>query len=373
MTWLLTGGAGYIGAHIVRALARGGAARRRARRPLDRESGRTPVGRAARAGQHRRRRDAVRAALREHSVTGVVHLAAKKAVGESVEQPLLYWRENVGRDPQPARGLPTPRASTACVFSSSAAVYGEPEIDEVDEDAPTRPISPYGETKLVCEWMIARRRRRHRPALGRAALLQRRRRGRPRARRPRRLQPRAARLQALSSGAHPKVFGDDYTRRDGSCIRDYIHVVDLAEAHVAAAQALTQGPLGGVFNIGRGEGSTVRRCSTMVARGHGHRLRVRRGRPPRPGDPSDVVARPRQGPTRARLDREAATCATWSRAPGRRGRPVKPQSSGAGTRPASRSATARMLRSSWSRSSVSPDGPVSWVRLSWSATRTSSS
>src|SRR3954454_21125622 len=145
MTWMLTGGAGYIGAHIVRAfqeadvpvvvlddLSTGIRGNVPAGVPVVEAS----VGDAA----------AVVATLREHSVTGVLHLAAKKAVGESVERPLLYWDENVGG----MRSLLQSCVDTGVdrvLFSSSAAVYGEPPVELVDETTVTVPISPYGETK----------------------------------------------------------------------------------------------------------------------------------------------------------------------------------------------------------------------------------
>jgi UDP-glucose 4-epimerase len=262
MTWMLTGGAGYIGAHIVRSFRQSGvpvvvlddlSTGIRANVPSD-----VPLVEASVGGSA-----AVAAALREHSVTGVLHLAAKKAVGESVEQPLLYWDENVGG----MRSL-----LQSCVdagvgrvlFSSSAAVYGTPPTDYVTEETPTAPMSPYGETKLVGEWMLrdlaaARPLRwaalRYFNVAGTAA---------PELgdRSVSNLVPLT--LQALSEGRNPRLFGDDYDTRDGSCIRDYIHVVDLAEAHVAAARRLDQQDTGELYNVGRGEGVTVKEVFAAV-------------------------------------------------------------------------------------------------------------
>ncbi len=255
MTWLLTGGAGYIGAHVLRAFGAAGL-------PVvvldDLSTGdpqtvpeAVPLVRGSVTDP-----DAVRAVLADHEITAVLHLAAKKAVGESVAMPLTYWWEN-------AEG--TRCLLQACVeagvetflYSSSAAVYGMPDVDEVTEDSPTRPMSPYGETKLVGEWMLRDAARAHglrwialryfnvagagAPELADRSVSN--------------LIPLA--LRALTEGRPPQVFGSDYPTRDGTCIRDYIHVLDLAEAHVAAARALEGGATFGVYNVGRGEGSSV--------------------------------------------------------------------------------------------------------------------
>jgi UDP-glucose 4-epimerase len=262
MTWLLTGGAGYIGAHIVRAFRDIG---------LDvvvlddlstgiRENVPDEVAFIDASVEDA---TAVRKALREHSVTGVLHLAAKKAVGESVEQPLLYWGDNVGG---------TRAVLQACLdegvdrvlFSSSAAVFGEPPVELVTEETPAAPISPYGETKLVGEWMLrdvatatglrwVALRYFNVAGAGAPELAD---------RSVNNLVPMV--FQRLTDGENPQLFGDDYPTRDGSCVRDYIHVVDLAEAHAAAARRLDDGPLGEVYNVGRGEGVTVKEVLATV-------------------------------------------------------------------------------------------------------------
>jgi UDP-glucose 4-epimerase len=263
MTWLLTGGAGYIGAHIVRSFQQAGLAVV----VLDDLS--TGIGEnvpedvpfvQASVGDEA----AVRKAVAEHGVTGVLHLAAKKAVGESVERPLYYWDENVGG----MRAL-----LQACVaegvdrvlFSSSAAVYGTPPTERVTEDVPCAPMSPYGETKLAGEWMLrdlavatpglswASLRYFNVAGAGAAALGD---------RSVANLIPMT--FEALSAGRNPQLFGDDYDTRDGSCIRDYIHVVDLADAHTAAARRLDEGELGEVYNVGRGAGVTVKEVFETV-------------------------------------------------------------------------------------------------------------
>lgn len=256
MTWMLTGGAGYIGAHIVRAF-----------QAVDlpvvvlddlsagvRENVPDGVPFVQASVQDR---DAVRAALREHAVTGLLHLAAKKAVGESVEKPLLYWDENVGGMVDLLQAG-VDEGVERVLFSSSAAVYGNPPVELVTEETPTGPLSPYGETKLVGEWAL-RDLSAANPSLRWVSLRYFNVAG---AGAPELADRSVANLvpmtfQALSQGRNPQLFGDDYDTRDGSCVRDYIHVLDLADAHAVAAKRLDEGPLGEVYNVGRGEGVTV--------------------------------------------------------------------------------------------------------------------
>jgi len=256
MTWMLTGGAGFIGAHIVRAF-------RAVELPVvvvdDLSSGfrenvpdDVPFVQAS-----VRDRDALRTAMREHDVTGVLHLAAKKAVGESVEKPLLYWDENVGGIVSVLQAAVDSEVDKV-LFSSSAAVYGNPPVELVTEDTQTGPLSPYGTTKLAGEWAL-RELAVSRPSLRWSALRYFNVAG---AGAPDLADRSVSNLvpmtfQALAQGRNPQLFGDDYGTRDGSCVRDYIHVVDLADAHAAAAKRLEDGPLGEVYNVGRGEGVTV--------------------------------------------------------------------------------------------------------------------
>ena len=255
MTWMLTGGAGYIGAHIVRAFDAAGlpvvvlddlSTGIRENVPPD-----VPFVQASVSDS-----EAVRAALREHRVTGVLHLAAQKAVAESVAKPLLYWDENVGGMRSLLQSC-LDEGVDRVLFSSSAAVFGNPPVDFVTEETPVAPMSPYGETKLVGEWMLrdvaaatglrwAALRYFNVAGAGAPELAD---------RSVNNLVPMT--FQALTEGRNPQLFGDDYDTRDGSCIRDYIHVVDLAEAHAAAAARLDEAPMGEVFNVGRGEGVTV--------------------------------------------------------------------------------------------------------------------
>ncbi|MEV8430524.1 UDP-glucose 4-epimerase GalE [Streptomyces chartreusis] len=288
MSWLITGGAGYIGAHVVRAMTEAG---ERAVVYDDLSTGiadRVPDSVPLVVGSTLDRERVARA-IAAHRITGVVHLAAKKQVGESVDLPLLYYRENV-------EGLRVLlEAVTAAdvrsfVFSSSAAVYGMPDVDLVTEETPCAPMSPYGETKLAGEWLVratgkatglATASLRYFNVAGAAT--------------PELADTGVFNLvpmvfEKLTENAPPRIFGDDYPTPDGTCIRDYIHVVDLAEAHVAAARALQDSPGHGLtLNIGRGEGVSVREMIDRINAVTGY------DRPPtvtprRPGDPARVVA-----------------------------------------------------------------------------------
>jgi UDP-glucose 4-epimerase len=289
MTWLVTGGAGYIGAHVVRAMAEAG---HRVVVLDDLSTGdpaRLPAGVALVRGSTLDQ-PLIASVLREHDVTGVLHIAAKKQVGESVEKPLWYYRENV-------EGLRVVLEAAAeagvrrFLLSSSAAVYGMPDVDLVTEETPCRPMSPYGETKLVGEWLVRATGRAHgmgtvslryfnvagaaTPELGDPGVFN--------------LVPMV--FERLDAGAAPRVFGADYPTPDGTCIRDYIHVSDVAEAHVAAVRRLTEDPDGTdlVLNIGRGEGVSVRQMLDVIGEVTGLDT-TGEVTPRRAGDPARVVA-----------------------------------------------------------------------------------
>ncbi|MEU6090681.1 UDP-glucose 4-epimerase GalE [Streptomyces sp. NPDC047085] len=288
MTWLITGGAGYIGAHVVRAMTEAG---ERTVVYDDLSSGaaaRVPQDVPLVAGSVLDGEKVART-LAEHEVTGVVHLAAKKQVGESMDRPLDYYRENVEGlrvllEAVTAADVPT------FVFSSSAAVYGMPDVDLVTEETPCLPLSPYGETKLAGEWLVR--------ATGRAtglATASLRYFNVAGAATPALADTGVSNLipmvfEKLTEGAPPRIFGDDYPTPDGTCVRDYIHVVDLAEAHVAVARALHSTPGRALtLNVGRGEGVSVREVIDQINALTGY------DRPPtvtprRPGDPARVVA-----------------------------------------------------------------------------------
>ncbi|MDC0772643.1 UDP-glucose 4-epimerase GalE [Streptomyces sp. HD] len=288
MTWLITGGAGYIGAHVVRAMTGAG---EHAVVYDDLSTGnpdRVPDGVPLVVGSTLDPERVARAIM-AHRITGVVHLAAKKQVGESVELPMLYYRENL-------EGLRilleavTAAKVRSFVFSSSAAVYGMPDVDLVTEETPCVPMSPYGETKLAGEWLV---RATHRatglstaslryfnvagaagPELGDTGVFN--------------LVPMV--FEKLTADEPPHIFGDDYPTPDGTCVRDYIHVVDLAEAHVAAARAVKSSPGRDLtLNIGRGEGVSVCEMVDLINEVTGYD-RPATVTPRRPGDPARVVA-----------------------------------------------------------------------------------
>ncbi|GAA3537512.1 UDP-glucose 4-epimerase GalE [Streptomyces osmaniensis] len=289
MTWLITGGAGYIGAHVARAMTGAGervlvlddlSAGYPARLPED-----VPLVEGSSLDG-----DLLKRVFAEHSVTGVVHLAARKQVGESVAQPTRYYRENVG-------GLTTLLEAVAeagvkrFLFSSSAAVYGNPDVDLITEDTECAPVNPYGETKLAGEWLVRAAGRAHgistvclryfnvagaaSPELADTGVFN--------------IVPMV--FDRLTRGEAPRIFGDDYPTQDGTCVRDYIHVADLAEAHLAAARRLGQPDAGGdlTVNIGSGEGVSVRELITVIGEVSGDR-RPAVLEPRRPGDAPRAVA-----------------------------------------------------------------------------------
>lgn len=287
-TWLVTGGAGYIGSHVVRALLADSAdvvvlddlsSGHEAFVPPTVPFVRARVQDAA----------AVEAALREHAVDGVVHLAAFKYAGESVQRPLHTYTQNVVGTIALLQAMRSVGV-TSLVFSSSAAVYGTPDVDLVTEATPTAPESPYGETKLIGEWLVAAEARvtglrhtslRYFNVVGSGDLTL-------RDTSPYNLLPLV--LDAVVAGRTPTLFGDDYPTPDGTCVRDYVHVAEVAAAHVAAARALEAGdPLEPVYNLGAGRGVSVREVFDAVADAVGRPV-VPLVAPRRPGDPARIVA-----------------------------------------------------------------------------------
>jgi UDP-glucose 4-epimerase len=288
---LVTGGAGYIGSHIVRRLGEVGL------EPIVLDNlcngHRQAVGRARLVEADFADRNALEELLGGERVEFIVHMAAFCEVGESVENPSKYYDNNVQRSLVLLEAARRHRVK-GIVFSSTAAVYGEPERQPIDEDHPQRPTNPYGETKLAFERALDGYRRayglpfvalRYFNAAGahpdgdigedhaeESHLI-----------------PRL--LQSVLRGGEPiPIFGDDYPTRDGTCVRDYIHVVDLAEAHVLALEALRRGALDrGAFNLGNGEGFTVREVAAAVERIAGKPPAIRSA-PRRPGDPAALVA-----------------------------------------------------------------------------------
>jgi len=232
------------------------------------------------------------ALLLVHEIEAILHCAARSLVGESVREPAVYYHENV------VGGVALLEAMREAgvkrlVFSSSAAVYGLPEATPITEDAPTRPISPYGATKLAFEGALGWYARayglravslRYFNAAGASQL-------NGEDHRPEtHLVPNL--LKAVLSGKPMTVMGDDYPTRDGTCVRDYIHVADLADAHLAALERTGRkavGPGLEVLNLGSGAGFTVREvltaCEAVTGRRVPHRIGARRA-----GDPAVLVA-----------------------------------------------------------------------------------
>ena len=234
-------------------------------------------------------RAALDQAMTEHQVEGIIHLAGFKFAGVSVEQPLHTYEQNV----QGTAVLLA--AAVACevknfVFSSSAATFGTPDVDVVTEETPTTPESPYGESKLIGEWLIrdvARSNGLNQTSLryfnvvgsGSDTLYD---------TSAHNLFPLV--FDALANGRTPRINGDDYPTPDGTCVRDYVHVADLAHSHVVAAQKLAAGePLAPVYNLGSGNGSSVKEIMDTIRDVTGIDFTPEIA-PRRPGDPARIVA-----------------------------------------------------------------------------------
>lgn len=287
---LVAGGAGYVGAHACKALARAGF------RPVALDNISTGHREFVRWGPlveaDLKDTEAVAQAIRSHGCVAVLHFAASAEVGESVKDPAKYYENNVAGTLSLLRAMRTQRCAVL-VFSSTCAVYGEPTRVPIDEEAPLAPISPYGASKQMVERILAD----HRPAYG----------------------LRSVALRYFNaSGADPEgelgelretethliprammtlqglipdftVFGADFATPDGTAIRDYVHVSDLADAHVAALRTLLEGAPGGVFNLGTGHGCSVKEVLEAIESEAGEGVPYLTG-PRRPGDPAVLVA-----------------------------------------------------------------------------------
>jgi UDP-glucose-4-epimerase GalE len=298
---LVTGGAGFIGSFAVRALAGAGhevvvydSLAQGHREAIDRLNAaapqRTPIQLVTgdiRDGQ------AVREALTAHRIEAVMHFAAWLLVGESVSRPVEYYENNVG-GAVAVLGAMAEAGVKAFIFSSTAATFGEPERTPIDEDHPQKPINTYGETKLAIERALPHFERAygirsvvlryinaagadpdgvigedHRPEVH--------------------LIPKA--IDAVLGAEPLAIFGDDYPTPDGTCLRDYVHVVDLADAHLLALGHLTGGGTSRAYNLGIGQPFSVRQVLDAVAAVTGTPVPHAMG-PRRAGDPAVLYATP---------------------------------------------------------------------------------
>jgi len=286
---LVVGGAGYIGAHAAKALAAEYEVvvaddLSRGHRWAVQWGDLVEVGLAD--------TDRLATMMTDRRVVGVFHFAASSQVGESVKDPLLYWRNNVAGTASLLTAMQ--RAGVRrLVFSSTAAVYGEPDVTPITEDLPLAPTNPYGRTKLAVEHMLADCRTAW--GLRYAALRYFNAAGAdPDGAIGEDHTPESHLLPlildvALGRRADVTVFGSDYPTPDGTCIRDYVHVTDLATAHVAAFERLQDGAEALTLNLGNGAGSSVRQVIDTVRHVTGRPVVVIEGAR-RPGDPPRLVA-----------------------------------------------------------------------------------
>lgn len=293
MSILVTGGAGYIGSHAVIDLLDAG---EKVVIIDDLSTGFDWAVQEPAPLYHGDIADAVLVdrIIRDHDVEAVIHFAGSIIVPESVADPLKYYSNNTAK----SRALIERCVAGGVkhfIFSSTAAVYGMPEQSPVDENAPLQPMSPYGRSKLMTEWMLRDVAAAH--AMTYAALRYFNVAGGDPKGRVGQSTANATHLikvacqTALGQRPYIEVFGDDYPTADGTCIRDYIHVSDLAAAHTAALGYLRAGGDSLVANCGYGHGFSVREVLGAVERVAGHGFEVRQA-PRRPGDPASVVSNP---------------------------------------------------------------------------------
>ncbi|KAL0231735.1 hypothetical protein GEMRC1_011139 [Eukaryota sp. GEM-RC1] len=230
--------------------------------------------------------------IKEHNVAAIIHFAAHIEVGESVQDPIKYYDNNVSGSLSVMRAM----KNTGCkhvVFSSTAAIFGNPSVIPIPDDAPTTPINPYGHSKLMVEELlksicgihdmtyVALRYFNASGAHPSASIGE--------SHRPEtHLIPIVLQV-ALGQRPHIKMFGSDYNTRDGTCVRDYIHVLDLASAHYKALLYLREGNVSNCFNLGSGIGYSVKEVIETARKVTGHDIPCIEA-PRRPGDPDTLIA-----------------------------------------------------------------------------------
>ena len=318
MRVLVTGGAGYVGSHTCKALA---AARFE---PVTFDDFRRGNRWAVRWGPliegDLAKQAALLEAIGEHSIEAVIHFAAYAYVGESMQNPAFYFRNNVANSMNLLDAM-VEAGVRHIVVSSTCAIYGIPDEVPITENAPLRPINPYGDSKLMLERMLSWYGQCH--GLSWTALRYFNAAGAdPDGEVGEWHDPEPHLIPivveaALGMRPHVCIHGTDYDTPDGTAVRDYVHVSDLADAHVLALERMLGGGKSGAFNLGTGRGASVREIIEAVARVAGHRPNVLEG-PRRQGDPPTLVADPSLArekliwtPTRSNLDVIARTALDW--------------------------------------------------------------
>ena len=320
---LVTGGAGYVGSHVVRHLVDAG----RDVVVLDNLSfgHRAAAGKATFVLGDCGDASTLDGIMKGGGVDAVVHTAGSCLVGESMAEPARYYENNVAKTLSLLEAMRRHEVK-AIVYSSSAAVYGEPQEVPIREEHPCRPSNPYGETKLAVERMLGWYQRAY--AIGYAALRyfnaagahESAEIGEDHGSRETHLIPRLI-LAVVRGGPPTPILGEDYPTSDGTCIRDYVHVMDLAEAHALVLSALQRGTLqAGSFNLGNGEGFSVREVAATVGKVLGSPPPTERA-PRRQGDPAILVASAERAirrlswkPRRSSLDAIVGTAWAWHKA-----------------------------------------------------------
>ena len=318
---LVVGGAGYIGSVCAAVLKQAGV---EVATYDDLSTGHAEAAQGTLIRGDIRDRDRLTGVLKEGNFDAVMHFAAKSLVGESVSNPLRYFDVNMGGTATLVQSMQD--AGVHClVFSSTCAIYGNPEYLPLDEDHPQNPVSPYGASKKMVEEMLAECREKEDlrvttlryfnaagcmpdGTLGESHATE------------THLIPLAI---AAALGQRPplSLFGDDYETRDGTCIRDYIHVLDLADAHLKALNRLLEGDPGSAFNVGTGIGTTVREVLESIDRCLGepvpHSVADRRE-----GDPPALFARADKirdtlqwEPKWTNIDDIVSTALQWAKSP----------------------------------------------------------